>query len=348
MEIKSNEKNIQETKKLISFFNTKDQKIIIAKNLISSSVFIVALLFLISIGRVVSFLLGSERDFMPNEVPLNIRLSSILIAISQTIFFGYGLYLFNKIKSDKKNLSFDKNQDVRKKWRGLFKAFLISLVVLVVGIIIGLDRGSKYFEIEIKATLPVVILGIYVLQLILGFNRPVLIFSRIQIFINKFLLISFSVLITLIFAYIIKPNFTENLYLISAAIFLGIAVHFLLYVKHGSKFSHYQRLIMRYSDIEKLSFAMAQIDLNVNAEKRALMDIEKKIKKKDYTYLIKYNEQLSKRIVRKESNLLLISRYLVVAILTFILTSVGEGLVQDLFNDQIKIQLCNIFGWYCD
>lgn len=80
--------------------------------------------------------------------------------------------------------------------------------------------------------------------------------------------------------------------------------------------------------------------------------IKNKYKAEQYAYLKILNEELVREINEHSSFPMLrviLSIFTIVgALILFIFSAIGEGLVQDLFNDRIKEYFCNSLNWFCE
>lgn len=127
-------------------------------------------------------------------------------------------------------------------------------------------------------------------------------------------------------------------------------IHIILLITNKDKLTLVQRTAIQYINIEKLSFGLTSILDDIDAEKRAIVEIEKRINKGDYAYLTKMNTLLLKKFSPNRNIPYTIIKYLVITLFSFfafLITSIGEGLIQDLFNEKIKVITCKILGLFC-
>lgn len=126
-----------------------------------------------------------------------------------------------------------------------------------------------------------------------------------------------------------------------ARLVVEIDYRFLKYSEFGLNFVQ-----MRVLDVVKplqLSLVFRSYIEELKDKKQAIKLLKKLEKKEQYGVMIELANMLSKERTSKSKWVIGI----LAAFLLFILTSIGEGIIQDLFNDSVKEAFCNLLGILC-
>lgn len=281
-----------------------------------------------------------------NKITLGFEYDQILILlglITYGIFGGLTLYKLNKNNTINKD-----SEKIRKIWRDSLYIYLLGSILVTAGMSLGLDLSSNFFTLQITMIFFLSIAILLKLILIVIFNNPKLLTNKPLIIFSDYLnLLIWTTFFILPFS---SPGFQPNSVFIVIYLSILTIIHIILLITNKDKLTLVQRTAIQYINIEKLSFGLTSILDDIDAEKRAIVEIEKRINKGDYAYLTKMNTLLLKKFSPNRNIPYTIIKYLVITLFSFfafLITSIGEGLIQDLFNEKIKVITCKILGLFC-
>lgn len=285
------------------------------------------------------------KTIFDTSIPLRNKAAHLISWLSFIVLINFSLNSIARIKKIREDKNININF-IRIEYRNLCKYLLIFFACLLFGLILGFpSKGEiqpEYIFSLILFTLSVITLGLS-LRL---FSHPALLVNKNIIFIGDYLFnfipISFNLYLT---SFLFNKASSLIVFIIGFIVFLG-TVQYLIKYMNKNQITPFQKLIIDFVDIELLSFALASFRDDINAERRALKEIENRIAKNDYVYLLKINEQIVKKISPKTKSIYNYVKYIVIGIITFVLCSIGEGLVQDIFNEEIKKQIMKIIEMF--
>jgi len=259
-------------------------------------------------------------------------------SISLLIYFHFAVLLisYSLKKKDK-----DKFATIRRKYKLSLLASLLAMACLFVAFIFpnGFFENPQSRIEGIVVTLSTVLASGLLLSM---FQKPKLVF-------NKWLTTIGTVIIWILILTLFK-GIIEKLISNSAIIILILILIFgiseFLRIKNGAlNFMEYG--VAKFTEPKKLLFAIGGKEEEIRNEKRVIVELEKRIKQDDWGYLNKMNERLISEFGGKESIWLKIFKYGIVVVVFKIIDSLGEGIIQDLWLEDLKRFLCETIGILC-
>lgn len=245
-------------------------------------------------------------------------------------------------------LFFPKGKKTEKFWinRRKYRLVLLSSLLAMLALFIALMTPNGFYEseskrIETAAGAFFVVISSGILLSIL--NNPKLVF-------NKKITSLGTVSIWLIVLLFLKKvlvnifNFSNPILLFISLISIVIILEFLK-KKNSLNFIEYGAA--RFTEPKNLLFAIGGKENEIKNEKRVLVEIEKRMKMNDWGYLNKLNQKLIEKFVRKESIWMRIFNVLIIGVGYKIIDSLGEGIFQDLWLDDLKKLLCRYLEVLC-
>lgn len=267
---------------------------------------------------------------LKNSIP-----SLILIL---TLFFYYNTYL---PKVPKRLNDFQNYQLVINR-RKLMVIMFGFLAVSIYALIFGLTPQRTFWSISLFAILSIILtIAVYI------YKNPSQITSQQLTGLGTSLMGTYPLLLTLFFL-----SGWVNIGVLGTSIliiFIGYSSwSFFIKNKKEKSINLMQLYLIKIIPSDRLSYSMKPI-IKQNKDKIRALKVLEEIEKK-YPYGVK--KVIEDEILAKsnKSNKSLLVKFFLTILLTligFLISSIGEGLVQDLFNDDIKRILCEKIKLYC-
>ncbi|WP_273447084.1 hypothetical protein [Neolewinella agarilytica] len=298
-------------------------------------------LLLIFLG--IGFYSWSKYGFKSEKAPLYVTILNIVVTTSCVI---PGLTT-SWVNLRLKNSGEFGLVDIRSKWRTIIISLPVSTSLVFMAI---LAKGFFYYK-ELSFSnyfllLYLVLFSIHEYIVVYGFFRPKIIFNKFIVSLSKgvrqasyFCLFYFFFSILYAEAKVSIPNFLAGLSFIFA---FNVALNY-LFGAFSSVTSVGQ--IIKFSKVSNMRLALAEHHQSRFAKVKAENEFRNMMAKGDEEVL-----QLIAKKVNEENGKSRSSNWLgsiVVVVVVFFLTSIGEGLVQDLFNDQLKEYICRTINVFC-
>ncbi len=238
------------------------------------------------------------------------------------------------------------DREVRKLWRQFYWCLCIYSLITI----IGLSMYSSFFHFSdmsylfyIMVILILLTSSAYLIVFynpILLLNRPLMLFAD---FIRSTLIIPF---IWMPFVYLF-PDLEYSYLTIIIYLTITMLLQIILSEFSRSRLLPFQKTVVRFVDSNLLSKQIIE-KFNENESYSYLSSKLRELQKdRSIEELTKQNEQIIKQLYIKVHSRDKSLKYLALTLLSFLIGAIGEGLIQDLFNENIKKFLCEHLNMFC-
>lgn len=277
-----------------------------------------------------------------------LEITKLVFLLLATVFFTRFAYFLG--------LRAPKEKDIRDEWywnigRKLYLSR--SLYPLFLAIVFLLEIVSSEIIPDTLVVVALVFACIYSSIILTVINRPTLVISRkitgvgSAIFIGELLIV---LILILKYDRFWQLDFSPlSIFLIPASLIVSVLIyHHLSALWKKNELNIVQTHALNIIKPVYLVKILKDKSKNISDKIRALKYIRKKMKKDDYGFLQALGEELIIDENRQSKGFLGLIVTCAIVVIIFIIESIGEGLVQDIFNDSIKMWLCQKVGFFCE
>lgn len=278
-----------------------------------------------------------ENDLsLIDKIGLNIACTGVVLLLVGSAFIHY--------KLNKESSLIDR--EIRKLWRHFYWWLCIYSLITVIGLSIYssfflfFNIGYLFYTMAILIFLTSSAYLVVFYNPILLLNRPLMLFAD---FIRSTLIIP---IVWMPFVYLF-PDLEYSYLSIIIYLIITMLLQIVLSEFSRSRLLPFQKTVIQFVDSNLLSKQIIERfneDESYSHLSSKLRDIQKD---ESIGELAKQNEQIIKQLYIKVHSRDISLKYLALTLLSFLIGAIGEGLIQDLFNENIKKFLCENLNIFC-
>lgn len=282
------------------------------------------------------------------SIPRNFEETRQRVAIlTMLLSLAVPSFLSSRIKKNISETEISNQSLIRNNWRKIHYYWYFSYVVLLIALIIGdIPKGNS--GLHLSFILFIFLHLLYEGMVIIGFEKPKMIFNDFIVVFSEGVRVTYNLpYFWMLFAFI-YPAFIFNIWIVVGHLLITVLMSYLIRTRNKKEIIyHFENDIIRFTEINKLKMAFSGIIRKNKNEKRAKAEFDARIKQGDHEYLQALAIQV--RGINGETGVKWSYLFMLIfSLFYFFVSSIGEGLIQDMFNDDIKELICNLLGLLCE